>query len=130
VAHNARSLPLPSSHPMHGGFDSGPLVGEADLIIVIESDAPWYPRAEQPAAGCRVVHIGEDPVFARYPMRSFPSDLSIASPAAIALAALDAALAKQTLDVATRRAQLIARHAARRAKAEREATARALNSAT
>ena len=80
VAHNARSMPLPASHPMHAGYDSGPHVGDADLIIVIESDAPWYPRAEQPAPGCRVVHIGEDPVFARYPMRSFPSDLSIAAP--------------------------------------------------
>jgi acetolactate synthase-1/2/3 large subunit len=130
VAHNARSLPLPSSHPMHGGYDSGPLVGDADLIIVIESDAPWYPRAEQPAAGCRVVHIGEDPVFVRYPMRSFPSDLSIASPATIVLAALDAALAKQTLNVEARRAKLIERHNARRAKAEGEATASALNSAT
>src|SRR5205807_5115425 len=64
--HNPRSLALPSSHPMHAGFDSGPLVGEADLIIVIESDAPWYPRAEAPAAGCRVAHIGEDPTFAGY----------------------------------------------------------------
>src|SRR6202008_3407695 len=111
-------------------FAPGALGGEADRIIVIESDAPWYPRAEQPAAGCRVVHIGEDPVFARYPMRSFPSDLSIASPAAIVLAALDSALAKQTLNVDARRTRLIERHTARRAKAEREATASALNSAT
>ena len=44
-------------------------------IIVMESDAPWYPSMQQPAAGCRVAHIGEDPAFVRYPMRSFPSDL-------------------------------------------------------
>jgi acetolactate synthase-1/2/3 large subunit len=130
VAHNARSLPLPSSHPMHAGFDSGPLVGDADLIIVIESDAPWYPRAEQPAAGCRTVHIGEDPVFARYPMRSFPSDLTIVAPASIALTALDAALASKSLNADARRARLIERHTARRAKAEHEATASVLNSAT
>jgi len=130
VAHNARSVPLPASHPMHAGYDSGPHVGDADLIIVIESDAPWYPRAEQPAAGCRVVHIGEDPVFARYPMRSFPSDLTITAPVALALAALDAALATKTLSVDARRAKLIERHTARRQKAEREATATALNAAT
>src|SRR6185295_19183689 len=99
VAHNPRSVGLPASHPMHAGFDSGPLVGEADLIIVIESDAPWYPGMQRPAAGCRVAHIGEDPAFVRYPMRSFPSDLAIASPAAIALAALDAALAGKKLNV-------------------------------
>src|SRR4051812_113037 len=127
--HNPRSLPLPSSHSMHAGYDSGPLVSEADLIIVIESDAPWYPNMQQPAAGCRVVHIGEDPIYARYPMRSFPSDLSIASPAAIALAALDAALAKQKLNVDARRAKLIERHQTRRAKAVKEAKATALNAA-
>ncbi len=133
VAHNARSVALPSRHPMHAGFDSGPLVGDADLIIVIESDAPWYPNMQEPPPGCRVVHIGEDPTFARYPMRSFPSDLSIASPATIALAALDAALAHAALDKAkidARRARLTERHEARRTKAAREASADTLNAAT
>jgi acetolactate synthase-1/2/3 large subunit len=130
VSHNARSVALPASHAMNAGYDSGPLVDEADLIIVIESDAPWYPSMQQPAAGSRVVHIGEDPIFARYPMRSFPSDLSIASPAAIVLAALDAALARKALDVEARRAKLVARHAARRAKADKEADAGTLNAAT
>ena len=124
VSHNARAVAIPSSHPMNAGYDSGPLVGDADLIIVIESDAPWYPRVEGPAAGCRVAHIGEDPTFARYPMRSFQSDLSIASPASIALAALDNALAKTKLNVEARRDKLVERHDARaqegRAGGERE----------
>ena len=130
VSHNARSLALPSSHAMNAGYDSGPVVADADLIIVIESDAPWYPRVEEPATGCRVAHIGEDPTFARYPMRSFPSDLALAAPVSIALAALDAALAKKTLNVDARRAKLIERHQARRQKAAAEAKAKALNSAT
>ena len=116
---------------MNAGFDSGPLVGEADLIIVIESDAPWYPGMQQPAAGCRVAHIGEDPVFVRYPMRSFPSDLSIASPAAIVLAALDAALAQKTLNAEARRAQADrAPQRAPREGREGSASATALNAAT
>src|SRR5204863_7257441 len=127
---NPRSVALPSSYPMNAGYDSGPMVGEADLIIVIESDAPWYPRVEGPAAGCRVVHIGEDPTFARYPMRSFPSDLSIASPASIALAALDAALAKKKMNVDAGRTKLVERHATRRQKSAKEANANALNAAT
>ena len=96
ASHNIRSLALPSSHPMHAGFDSGPLIGEADLIIVLESDAPWYPGSQQPAPGCRVAHIGEDPAFVRYPMRSFPSDLAIAAMPSTVLAALDAALTGST----------------------------------
>ena len=130
VSHNARSVALPSSHPMNAGYDSGPLVADADLIIVIESDAPWYPRVEGPPPGCRVAHIGEDPTFARYPMRSFPSDLSIAAPVSITLAALDAALTKQRLNVDARRAKLIEHHQARRTKAATEAKASALNAAT
>ena len=80
---------------MHFGFDSGPFVAEADLIVVIESDAPWYPSMQQPAPGCRVVHIGEDPAFVRYPMRSFPADLSITARADYGLAALEAAVARR-----------------------------------
>src|SRR5437868_1090761 len=116
VSHNNRVVCLPSSHSMHAGFDSGPLVGEADLIIVIESDAPWYPNMQTPPAGCRVAHIGEDPAFLRHPMRSFPSDLSITAAPAKALEALDAAVARRIGDVGARRAKLTASHDARRAK--------------
>jgi acetolactate synthase I/II/III large subunit len=130
VCHNARNVCLPSSHPMHAGFDSGPQVGEADLIIVIESDAPWYPNMQTPPAGCRVAHIGEDPSFVRYPMRSFPSDLSMTASPAIALEALDAAVAKRLGDVARRRTRLTERHLARRAKAAQQAAAGELNAAT
>jgi acetolactate synthase I/II/III large subunit len=92
IANNARVVALPSSHPMHFGSEAGALFSEADLIIAIESDAPWYPHLQQLPTGCRVAHIGEDPVFQRYPMRSFPSDLSIMAGPANTLAALDAAL--------------------------------------
>jgi acetolactate synthase-1/2/3 large subunit len=123
VCHNARNVCLPSSHPMHAGFDSGPLVGQADLIIVIESDAPWYPSMQTPPAGCRVAHIGEDPAFVRYPMRSFPSDLSITASPAVALEALDAAVARRLGNVGARRAKLTARNEQRRAKAAEQAKA-------
>jgi acetolactate synthase-1/2/3 large subunit len=120
VCHNARQVCLPSSHPMHFGVDSGPFVAEADLIVVIESDAPWYPNMQEPAPGCRVAHIGEDPAFVRYPMRSFPSDLSITASADTALVALEAAVARHaTADddrVAARRASLAARNKARRGR--------------
>ena len=59
----------------------GPLLNEADLVIVIESDVPWLPSKESPPAGARVVQIGEDPLYARYPMRGFPSDLTITATA-------------------------------------------------
>jgi acetolactate synthase-1/2/3 large subunit len=126
VSHNIRALALPSSHPMHAGFDSGPLIADADLIIVLESDAPWYPGSQQPAPGCRVAHIGEDPAFVRYPMRSFPSDLSIAATPSVVLTALAAALTDlDSRKVEARRTKLIERHNARRAKAAEAAQPKA-----
>ena len=77
VTHSPRSVCLPSSHPMHFGYEPGALLTDADLVIVLESDVPWIPHLQHPPGGCRVAHIGEDPFYVRYPMRSFPSDLAI-----------------------------------------------------
>jgi len=90
VVQAPRYLCLPTDHPMHAGFDSGPFLAEADLILVIESDVPWMPSVKAPSPDARIVHIGEDPAFLRYPMRSFRSDLSIAAGAAPTLWALAA----------------------------------------
>ena len=127
VTHNPRTLCLPSSHPMHFGFEPGTLLADADLVIVLESDVPWIPHLQNPPAGCRVVHIGEDPAFVRYPMRSFPSDLSIAAGAENALAALNAAL-EQRLQmaearIAGRRGRLVERMRTRRAQLTKDSAA-------
>ncbi|MGE4167650.1 MAG: thiamine pyrophosphate-binding protein, partial [Xanthobacteraceae bacterium] len=77
VTQNPRSVCLPSNHAMHFGTEPGTLLAEADLVIAIEIDAPWIPSLQHPPAGCHVAQIGEDPIFSRYPMRSFPSDLTV-----------------------------------------------------
>ncbi len=88
-----RFVNLPADHPMHLGYEPGPLLAEADCVLVLDTDVPWIPHLQAPPTGCRVVHIGEDPLFARYPMRSFPMDLAITATPAAALAALSAVLA-------------------------------------
>ena len=92
VAHTPRYLCLASDHPMHHGFDPAPFLDDADLIVAIESDVPWMPSVKAPGPSARIAHIGEDPAFLRYPMRGFPSHLSIAANAGAALRALEAAL--------------------------------------
>ena len=125
VNHNPRVVTLPSGHPMHAGYDSGPLVPEADIIINAECDVPWYPHFDKLKSGCKVVHIGEDPVYQRYPMRSFPSDLSIASRSVDVFTALHAALEKHRPAMASaieaRRKQAAERRKARADKAAKEA---------
>jgi acetolactate synthase I/II/III large subunit len=124
VSFNPRCMNLPNSHPMHVGHDHTPLLAEADLVVVLECEVPWYPVDHSLAANCKVANIGEDPAFVRYPIRSFPSDLTITAGASAALAALDAALAKSAPEagrVSARRKRIAEQSNARRAKAAKGA---------
>jgi acetolactate synthase-1/2/3 large subunit len=120
VTHSPRNVCLPSSHAMHFGSEPGTLLSDADLVIVLECDVPWIPHLQHPPAGCHITHIGEDPFFVRYPMRSFASDLAIQSGATQALTALTAAveprLQMAEARIAARRARLTERMRTRRAQ--------------
>jgi acetolactate synthase-1/2/3 large subunit len=122
AAHTPRYVCLASDHPMHHGFDPGPFLEDADVIVAIESDVPWMPSIKAPGPSARIAHIGEDPAFLRYPMRGFPSHLSIAANAGAALRALETALESRAKEQHTRlegrRAWARERAAAHRAKAE------------
>ncbi|MGH6663594.1 MAG: thiamine pyrophosphate-requiring protein [Pseudolabrys sp.] len=120
VTHNPRTVCMPSSHPMHFGFEPGALLADADLVISLESDVPWIPHLQHPPGGCRIVHIGEEPFYVRYPMRSFPSDLAIQAGPLNALDALtkavEARLQMAEARIAARRARLTERMRTRRAQ--------------
>jgi acetolactate synthase-1/2/3 large subunit len=92
VEYRPRFVCVPSSHPMHLGYDNRTALEKADLIVVIETDVPWMPAQSEPRADTRVVHVGIDPVFTDYPVRSFKSDLAITSSLTSLLPALTAAL--------------------------------------
>jgi acetolactate synthase-1/2/3 large subunit len=96
VTQRQRVVCLPSSHPMHMGYDPQGLLQEADLVIVMDADVPWIPNEQTPHKDARFVSLGEDPAFRRYPMRSFPSDLAITSKTSTALEMLEQALAKHS----------------------------------
>jgi len=126
VPYNTRYFAISANSPMFQGSMPGPLLQDADLVIVIEADVPWLPSQEHPPAGARIVQIGEDPLYTRYPMRSFPSDLTITASALSALEALQQALAKRSgAHVEDRRTTLTQRwedlRAAWRAEAEQAA---------
>lgn len=93
---------FPQDHPLHAGFE--PLDGrfepaahlsEADAIVVIESDVPWFPQMSRPKPEARVIHIAVDPLFSRYPIRGFPTDLALAGTPRLTLTALSDALARR-----------------------------------
>ena len=77
VSHVPKSLCLPTDHPMHLGFSPTRFVPDADAILVLECDVPWIPNEVAPRPDAKVIHMGIDPLFARYGIRNFPGDLAI-----------------------------------------------------
>jgi acetolactate synthase I/II/III large subunit len=113
---------FPQSHPLHVGFTqpsgTDPALGEADVILVVDADVPWYPSLAKPPAGAAIIHLAVDPAFSRYPMRSYPCDVPIAAHPAAALPLIAEAV-RQLADptvVAARRAHVEAMHRERRAR--------------
>ena len=122
------SLAIATDHPCHVGADPGPWLEDADLVIVVNSLAPWWPDRHRPPDRARVVNVGPDPTFSRFPVRNFRSDLSIAGE----LSQIIPALADELGGPAAYRPELTRRMevlsgrtaASRRAEAERAASGR------
>lgn len=93
VEHRQRYLNLPADHPCHLGYDPNDLIEEADAIVVVECDVPWIPSRKSPPPECKVIHVGVDPLYSRYPIRGFPADIAITGAPRVALPRLGAAFA-------------------------------------
>ncbi len=111
---------------MNAGVDPEPWLGEADAVLVIDSLAPWSPDLHRPRADCRVVQLGPDPLYSRFPVRHFATDVAIAGETADGVLTLAAAMRRradgQTAAArAKRRARITARCAAIREAAVRSA---------
>jgi acetolactate synthase-1/2/3 large subunit len=124
VEFRPRYLSLADTHAMHAGFEVDPYLDAADAILALDCDVPWIPKIKQPRPDCAVFHIGPDPLFERYPMRSFAADIAVSAPVAAGLRALGAALSRLGPDeraLAARRAAIAAASDRRRAAAIRAA---------
>lgn len=108
----ALQIAIPTDHPMYAGVDPSSLLEQADLVIVLDSLAPWSQQAHAVRPDATVAHIGPDPLKARMPIRNFRADITIACELADGVLALCTALedAEPDSTVATRRAQIVARN--------------------
>jgi len=78
VLENApRRVNASSVNPMHLGYGTSSVFGDADLLVFAECDVPWIPSMEEPPADTTIVQCGVDPVFSRYPIRTHRSDLLV-----------------------------------------------------
>lgn len=128
VQYVPRCVSLPASHPMHAGYDSAPLLADADLVIVVDCAVPWIPGKVRPRVDAKIVHIAVDPMFQRMPIRGFECDLAITGSAAASFAALDRASAGHGGAAAARIASRRERVAAARA-AQQKILAQAVETA-
>lgn len=81
-------MSFPAGHPYHLGYSNGQALAEADLVLVLDTEAPWFPLEKGPAPGAKVIQIGPDPLFADIPLRGHRADLFITSTAGEFLAAV------------------------------------------
>ena len=115
VHYRPRHLALSTEHSMQCGWDPHALLKDADVVLVVDCDVPWIPREGQPRPEAKVIHIGPDPLFARYPLRGFRTDLALTGLSAPTLQALRERT--QMENVESRRKSVTERSAQIRAKA-------------
>ena len=92
----AIALGVPYNHNCYIGMNPGPWLADADVVLAIDTLAPWSPDIHAPPTDCKVIYLGPDPLQSRFPVRNFQADLSIACETADGILALAKALPKQT----------------------------------
>ncbi len=66
-------LNFPWNHPLHQGFDTEELLQDADLVLLVATNRPWYPASKRPK-GARVVLLDEDPGYELLPYWGYSVD--------------------------------------------------------
>src|SRR4029450_6969486 len=114
---------FPNTHDFHLGVSSAAYIKDADVIVVVECDVPWYPFQGKPPDNAKIIQIARDPNYSGIPIRSFPKDISIGGDPKSALELLAQELKRQPRnDVLAQRAQRIrAQHQQHRERVKQKA---------
>jgi acetolactate synthase-1/2/3 large subunit len=102
---------ISADHPLYVGSNPMPWIASADVIVVLDSLAPWMPDAHPVRGDAQVVQIGPNPLYSRFPVRNFRSNVSLPTELGPGLMALSAALDRlaadgEVLDRSTIRAEV------------------------
>jgi acetolactate synthase-1/2/3 large subunit len=81
-------LAISTEHRCHIGPDPGPFLAQADVVLVVNARAPWWPDKHPLGPDTKVINLGPDPIFSRTPVRNFRSDITLAGETHLALMAL------------------------------------------
>ena len=92
VQYRNRYMSLPTDHPMNLGYDLNPLLGQADVILVVDVAVPWLPATDKVRDDAKVIHMGADPLHSYVPLRGHPCDIALACATDAGLAVLNEAM--------------------------------------
>jgi acetolactate synthase-1/2/3 large subunit len=73
-------------------------LGEADVVLVIDSDVPWIPNVTRPRPDATVFHIDIDPLKEQMPMWYIPARGVFRADSLVALRQLNARLDRAAID--------------------------------
>jgi len=82
---NSIDLNISQASPCFAGFDPMPLLEQADLGLLLDSDVPFIPQYAKRAAAIKWIQIDIDPLKSDFPMWGFPTDMRIQGDCTIVL---------------------------------------------
>jgi acetolactate synthase I/II/III large subunit len=84
VEFNSIDLNIPQDSPCYAGIDPLPLLEQADLGLLLDTDVPFVPQSKR-AGALPWIQIDVDPLKSDFPMWGFPTDLRVQGDSAIIL---------------------------------------------
>jgi acetolactate synthase-1/2/3 large subunit len=75
-----------------------PVLGEADVVVVLDSDVPWIPLVNRPRVGAKIFHIDVDPLKEQMPLWYIPATRLFRADAATALRQINEHLETAEID--------------------------------
>ena len=115
---------FPGDHPLHCGYQfttraQNPVLAQADVILVVDSDVPWIHASSRPGPGAAIYAVDIDPLKPHMSMWHIPARRFAVADSKVALEQIarlvrDEYLAEPGV-VETRRAEIAAANAERRA---------------
>jgi acetolactate synthase-1/2/3 large subunit len=103
---------FPKGHDLYLGGQFAPLTKVADLVLLAETRAPWYPPSSKPK-GAEIVSIGESPLKGHMVYQTMQADQYLEGDVATTLRLLSQAVRARGIDskvVAERRTRWAAEH--------------------
>ncbi|MEF2549967.1 thiamine pyrophosphate-requiring protein [Aurantimonas sp. A2-1-M11] len=91
------AMNFPHDHPLYRGNQwneprQNQALADADCVLVIDSDVPWIPTINRPAADAMIIHMDVDPLKEAMPLWYIGARHAFRTDAATALGQLNAAL--------------------------------------